>query len=130
MITRQIEGGVEKKHTKDDNGILRQDKKKKETEKNGKKFKKKQNCLPKIGLRPGTCPATYFRLDNLVCCIVIRFLLAIDYREREKQGDKAANSVYRSVGTNTLSRKTTMRSAGRTGLTLWRFCCVSVIERT
>lgn len=58
---------------------------------NGKtKFKKKQNFLPQIGLRPGTCPATYFRLDNLVCCIVIRFLLAIDYREREKQGDKAA----------------------------------------
>jgi hypothetical protein len=104
MITRQIEGGVEEKHTKDDNGILRQDKKKKRNGKNGKKFKKKQNCLPKIGLRPGTCPATYFRLDNLVCCIVIRFLLAIDYRERERNKATKPLTVFTDLSGQTHSR--------------------------
>jgi hypothetical protein len=54
MITRQIEGGVEKKHTKDDNGILRQDKKKKETEKteNLRKTKLSSKNWPAAGHLP------------------------------------------------------------------------------
>jgi hypothetical protein len=54
MITRQIEGGVEKKHTKDDNGILRQDKKK-ETKKTEKNLRKNKIVFQKLAC--GRAPA-------------------------------------------------------------------------
>jgi hypothetical protein len=62
MITRQIEGGVEEKHTKDDNGILRQDKKKrKKTEKN---LRKNKIVFQKLAC--GRAPAQRLIFDSII----------------------------------------------------------------